>query len=91
MVSVMNFKYDDTDIISDTIINFYESLDDRSILDNVINLYISDKKFFDFIQKNFLINKVSSSYLLRLFNDFEDDNVIDDYDIIESVNTTRWI
>ena len=91
MVGVLDFKYDDTDIISDSIINFYESLTDKSMLDDFINLYISDKKFFDFIQKNFLINKIDLSYLLRLFNDYEDDHIIDEYDSFDRVTTTRWI
>ena len=91
MISVLDFKYDDTDIVSDAIINFYESLADRSILDGFINLYISDKKFFDFIQKNFLISKIDSSYLLRLFNDYEEDYIIDEYDCVDRVTTTRWI
>ena len=43
------------------------------------------------MQKNFLVGKISVSYLLRLFNDYDDDNVVDDYDYITSVNTTRWI
>lgn len=88
---MVDFKYDEADIISDTIINFYNSYDEKKELDEVIDLYISDKKFFDFVQRNFLINKVSVSYLLRLFNDYEDDNVLDEYDTITSVNTTRWI
>ena len=91
MVDVLSFKYDDSDIISDTIISFYESLSDRSMLDSFINLYISDKKFFNFIQKNFLINKIDSSYLLRLFNDYEEDRFIDEYDCVDRVTTTRWI
>ena len=91
MVDVLSFKYDDSDIISDTIISFYESLSDRSMLDGFINLYISDKKFFNFIQKNFLINKIDSSYLLRLFNDYEEDRFIDEYDCVDRVTTTRWI
>ena len=91
MVSVLDFKYDDTDIISDSIINFYKSLSDHSILDFFIKLYISDKNFFNFIQKNFLINKIDSSYLLRLYNDYEEDYLIDSYDSVDRVTTTRWI
>ena len=91
MIGTVAFKYDDTDIISDTIMNFYESLADKSILNGFISLYVSDKSFFDFIQKNFLLNKISSSYLIRLYNDYEKDDLIDSYDVIEKVNTTRWI
>lgn len=91
MIGTVDFKYDDTDIISDAIINFYESLSDKSILSGFINLYVSDKGFFNFIQKNFLINRMSSSYLVRLYNDYEKDDFVDSYDVIERVNTTRWI
>ena len=91
MVCVDDFVYDDTDIISDTIINFYNSCDCKSEIDDIINLYISDKKFFDFVQKNFLVKKISVSYLLRLFNDYDSDNIVDEYDYITNVNTTRWI
>lgn len=87
----IDFTYDDTDIVSDTIINFYNSCDCKEQLDEFINLYISDKLFFDYIQKNFLVKKVSESYLLRLYNDYDCDNVVDEYDYITSVNTTRWI
>lgn len=86
-----NFSYDDTDIISDTIINFYNSCDCKEQIKDIIDLYISDKRFFDYIQKNFLIKKVSVSYLLRLYNDYDLDNVVDEYDYITSVTTTRWI
>ena len=91
MVCVDDFVYDDTDMISDTIINFYNSCDCKSEIDDIIKLYISDKKFFEFVQKNFLVKKISVSYLLRLFNDYDSDNIVDEYDYITSVNTTRWI
>lgn len=91
MVSTIDFKYDDTDIISDTIINFYESLSDRSVLSGFIELYTNDKNFFNYIQKNFLINKMSSSYLLRLYNDYDGDDIVESFDTIDYVNTTRWI
>ena len=91
MVSVDDFVYDDTDIISDTIINFYNSCDCKSEIDDIVKLYVSDKKFFEFVQKNFLVKKISVSYLLRLFNDYDSDNIVDEYDYITSVNTTRWI
>ena len=78
----INFTYDDNDIISDTIINFYNSCDCKTEIADVIKLYVSDKKFFDYIQKNFLVKKISVSYLLRLYNDYDSDN---------SVSTTRWI
>lgn len=86
-----NFLYEDTDIISDTIMNFYNSCECKGEIQDIINLYISDKKFFDFVQKNFLVKKVSVSYLLRLYQDYDSDNIIDEYDYITSVNTTRWI
>ena len=86
-----NFTYDDNDIISDTIINFYNSCDCKNDIKNFIDLYTSDKRFYEYIQKNFLINKISVSYLIRLFNDYDVDNVIDDYDYISRVTTTRWI
>ncbi len=91
MVCVDDFVYDDTDIISDTIINFYNSCDCKSEIDDIISLYMNDKKFFEFVQKNFLVKKISVSYLLRLFNDYDTDNIVDEYDYITSVNTTRWI
>lgn len=91
MVCVDDFVYDDTDIISDIIINFYNSCDCKSEIDDIIKLYISDKKFFEFVQKNFLVKKISVSYLLRLYNDYDSDNIVDEYDYITSVNTTRWI
>lgn len=87
----INFLYDDNDIISDTIISFYNSCECKSEIYDIVNMYVSDNKFFDFIQRNFLVNKISVSYLVRLYNDYDSDNVIDDYDYITSVNTTRWI
>ena len=87
----VDFKYDDNDIISDTIINFYNTCDCRSEITDIVNLYTSDKKFFDYIQKNFLVKKMSVSYLLRLYNDYDSDNIVDEYDYITSVSTTRWI
>ena len=86
-----NFSYDDNDIISDTIINFYNSCDCKDDIKGFIDLYVSDKRFYEFIQKNFLINKISVPYLVRLFNDYDEDSVIDDYDYISRVTTTRWI
>ena len=91
MVCVDDFVYDDTDIISDTIINFYNSCECKSEIDDIVKLYVSDKKFFEFVQKNFLVKKISVSYLLRLYNDYDSDNIVDEYDYITSVNTTRWI
>lgn len=90
-MNVCDFKYDEDDIISDTIISFYNSCNDKDSINDIVERYISDKKFFEFVQKNFLVKKISISYLLRLFNDYDDDNVVDDYDYITSVNTTRWI
>lgn len=87
----INFTYDDNDLISDTIINFYNSCECSDKIKDFVDLYVSDKKFFDFIQKNFLINKISVDYLIRLYNDYDEDNVVDDYDYISRVTTTRWI
>lgn len=89
-MNIHDFKYDESDVVSDSIINFCISINDDDI-QPFIDRYINDKKFFDFVQKNFLINKLCVDYLLRLYNDFEDDNVIDEYDYITSVDTTRWI
>ena len=86
-----DFKYDEDDLISETIMNFYESSNEKEKIEQVIEKYINNKKFFEFVQKNFLINKISESYLTRLYNDFEEDNIVDEYDYITSVNTTRWI
>lgn len=85
------FKYEEDDIISETIINFYTNLKEKETIEPVIERYINNRRFFEFIQKNFLINKICESYLLRLYNDFDEDNVVDEYDYITSVNTTRWI
>ena len=87
----IDFIYDDNDIISDTIINFYNNCDCKNEIANIVNLYVSDTKFFDYIQKNFLVKKISVSYLLRLYNDYDSDNIVDEYDYITSVSTTRWI
>ena len=87
----IDFKYDDNDIISDTIINFYNNCDCKSEITDIVNLYVNDKSFFDYIQKNFLVKKISLSYLLRLYNDYDSDNIVDEYDYITSVSTTRWI
>lgn len=87
----ISFTYDDNDIISDTIINFYNSCDCKDEIHDIIMMYVSDEKFFNFVQKNFLVKKISVSYLNRLFNDYDSDNFIDEYDYITSVNTTRWI
>lgn len=87
----IGFSYDDEDIISDSIFNFYNSCDCRDELFEFMSLYTSNKKFYTYIQKNCLINKVDVSYLLRLFNDYEENDVVDDYDYISCVNTTRWI
>lgn len=90
-MNICDFKYDDTDVISDKIINFYELCDNKSEIDLFIDLYISDKKFYDYVQKNILIKKISVEYLVRLYNDYDDDSIIDEIDNITSVNVTRWI
>lgn len=85
-----NFKYEEDDIISDTIMNFCETIDKEEI-NKFVNKYINDSKFYEYIQKNFLVNKISESYLIRLYNDYEENNIVEEYDYITSVNTTRWI
>lgn len=87
----ISFSYDDNDIISDTIFNFYNSCDCKDEIFEFINLYVSDKRFYQYVQRNFLVKKISCSYLMRLFNDYDSDNIIDEYDYITSVSTTRWI
>lgn len=87
----ISFSYDDNDIISDTIFNFYNSCDCKDEIFEFINLYVSDKRFYQYVQRNFLVKKISYSYLMRLFNDYDSDNIIDEYDYITSVSTTRWI
>ena len=90
MTCIDDYVYDD--IISDTIINFYNSCDCKPLIDDFVKLYVSDGKFFDFIQNNFLVKKIDVSYLLRLYKDYDvSDNIEDEYDYITSVNTTRWI
>lgn len=85
------FKYEEEDIISDTIINYYENCDNKDVLEPFIDKYKNNKKFYEFIQKNCLVNKIDESYLLRLYNDFDEDGIVDEYDYITNVNTTRWI
>ena len=84
------FKYEDTDIISDTIINFCKN-NKNEVIQKFIERYINEKRFFEYIQKNFLINKINESYIIRLYNDYDEDSTIDEYDYIEPVNTTRWL
>ncbi len=85
------FSYEDDDIISDAIFSLYNSCDCKADLFEFMSLYSDNKKFYNYIQKNCLINKVDVSYLLRLFNEYEENDVVDDYDYISCVNTTRWI
>lgn len=87
----IDFKYDDNDIISDTIITFYNSYSNKDEIKDIINLYINDSSFFQFVQKNFLVKNMSASYLRRLYNDYDSNDIVDELDIITSVNTTRWI
>ena len=87
----IDFKYDDNDIISDTIITFYNSYSNKDEIKDIINLYINDSCFFQFVQKNFLVKNMSASYLRRLYNDYDSNDIVDELDIITSVNTTRWI
>lgn len=87
----ISFSYEDDDIVSDTILNFYNSCDCKEKIFDFINLYINDKNFYNFVQKNFLVKKISDSYLIRLYNDYDSDSIVDEYDYITSVSTTRWI
>lgn len=89
-MKMINFNYDDNDVISDIIFNFYNSCNDNR-LDYFVGLYINNKKFFEYIQRNFLINKISVNYILRLLNEYDDDFIVEEDDLITSVNTTRWI
>lgn len=89
-MTITEFKYEDDDIISDTIIN-YQTEFNKEAIQKFVDRYINDAKFYEYIQKNFLINKISESYLTRLYNDYDEDNIIDEYDYIATVNTTRWI
>lgn len=87
----ISFSYEDDDIVSDTILNFYNSCDCKERIFDFINLYINDKNFYNFVQKNFLVKKISDSYLIRLYNDYDSDSIVDEYDYITSISTTRWI
>ena len=87
----ISFSYEDDDIVSDTILNFYNSCDCKERIFDFINLYINDKNFYNFVQKNFLVKKISDSYLIRLYNDYDSDSIVDEYDYITSISTTRRI
>lgn len=89
MIKLTDFVYDEDDVISDSIVNFYIN---NKADEKFIEKYISDNRFQKFVKKNFLMNKISDKYLTRLYNDYNDeDDIIDEYDYITSVNTTRWI
>lgn len=88
MIELENYIYEDDDIISDTIINFCKN---NKATEKFVNKYINDNKFNEYIKKNFLITKICEKYLTRLYNDYEEDNVVEEYDYITSVNPTRWI
>lgn len=91
-MKIEQFKYEETDTISDTIISFYKELTNKEQeqIEKIIELYINNKSFYNYIQKNILIKKIDTNYLIRLYNDFDNDNLIDSYDTIV-VNTSRWI
>lgn len=91
-MKIDQFKYEETDTISDTIISFYKELTNKEQeqIEKIIELYINNKSFYNYIQKNILIKKIDTNYLIRLYNDFDNDNLIDSYDTIV-VNTSRWI
>ncbi len=89
MIKLTDFVYDEDDVISDSIVNFYIN---NKADEKFIEKYISDNRFQKFVKKNFLMNKISDKYLTRLYNDYNDeDDIVDEYDYITSVNTTRWI
>ena len=90
-MNICEFKYEDSDIVSDKIIEFYNLCENKENIESFINMYINNKKFYDFVQKNILINRISEDYLVRLYNDFDDDSIIEEIDNITSVNVTRWI
>ena len=87
----VSYVYDDSDIISDVIVNFYNLCDCKDELKGFMDCYFSNKEFFLYIQKNFLVKKISIPYLMRLYNDYDSDNIVNEYDYISRVNTTRWI
>lgn len=91
-MKIDQFKYEESDTISDTIISFYKELTNKEQeqIEKIIELYINNKSFYNYIQKNILIKKIDTNYLIRLYNDFDNDNLIDSYDTIV-VNTSRWI
>lgn len=88
MIELKDFKYEDDDIISDAIINFYSN--NKADL-KFIKKYLNDLKFQEYIKKNCLIKKISEKYLMRLYNDYDEDNIVEEYDYITSINPTRWI
>jgi len=90
-MNICEFKYEDSDIVSDKIIGFYNLCENKENIESFINMYLNNKKFYDFVQKNILINRISEDYLVRLYNDFDDDSIIEEIDNITSVNVTRWI
>jgi len=88
MIELIDFKYEDDDIISDAIINFYTN---NKANQEFIEKYINDLKFQNYIKKNCLVKKINEKYLMRLYNDYDEDNIVEEYDYITSVNPTRWI
>lgn len=83
--------YYDNDILNDAVISFYNLCECKNVISDFINLYISDNKFYNYVQRNLLVNKIDCSYLLRLFDEYESVDFVDEYDVVSSVNTTRWI
>ena len=88
MIDIKNFKYEDDDIISDAIINSYLN---NEASGEFTEKYMNDEKFQEYVKKNCLIKKINEKYLDRLYNDYEDDKVVEEYDYITSINPTRWI
>ena len=91
MIDIKNFKYEDDDIISDAIITSYLN---NEASEEFIEKYINDLKFQRYIKKNCLIKKINKDYLNRLYNDYhseDDEDVVEEYNYITSVNPTRWI
>ena len=88
MIDIKKFNYNDDDIISDAIINSYLN---NEASEEFTKKYINEEKFREYIQKNCLVKKINKEYLNRLYNDYEEDKIVEEYDYITSVNPTRWI
>lgn len=90
---LLKFKYEEEDIISDTIINYFYNYngEDKSELEKTIIKYIEDECFFKYVQKNILINKINHETLIKIYSDYEGEDLIENLDMITKVTTTKWI